>query len=71
MEVDARGTRSAGALIRSDGQSIAAGARAAREQRLPLILRLASSGADAAEGVAALDGWAGAARELKIGRAHV
>ena len=64
MEVDARGTRSAGALIRSDGQSIAAGARAAREQRLPLVLRLASSGADAAEGVAALDGWAGAAKEL-------
>ena len=64
IEVDARGTRSAGALIRADGQSIAAGARAAREQRLPLLLRLASSGADAAEGVAALDGWAGAAREL-------
>ena len=64
IEVDARGTRSAGALIRSDGQSIAAGARAAREQRLPLLIRIASSGADAAEGVAALDGWAGAAREL-------
>ena len=64
IQVDARGTRSAGALIRSDGQSIAAGARAAREQRLPLLIRIASSGADAAEGVAALDGWAGAAREL-------
>ncbi|MEM9520422.1 MAG: carboxyl transferase domain-containing protein [Actinomycetota bacterium] len=64
IEVDARGTRSAGALIRSDGQTIAAGARAAREQRLPLVIRIASSGADAAEGVAALDGWAGAAREL-------
>ena len=64
IDVDARGTRNAGALVRSDGQSIAAGARAAREQRLPLVLRIASSGADAAEGVAALDAWAGAAKEL-------
>jgi acetyl-CoA carboxylase carboxyltransferase component len=64
IEVDARGERNAGALVRSDGQSIAAGARAAREQRLPLLIRIASSGADAGEGVAALDGWAGAAKEI-------
>ena len=64
IEVDARGERNAGALVRSDGQSIAAGARAAREQRLPLLIRIASSGADAGEGVSALDGWAGAAKEI-------
>ncbi len=64
IEVDARGERNAGALVRSDGQSIAAGARAAREQRLPLLIRIASSGADAGEGGSALDGWAGAAKEI-------
>ena len=41
IEVDARGERNAGALVRSDGQSIAVGARAAREQRLPLVIRIA------------------------------
>ncbi len=64
LEIDARGTDNAGALTPSDGHSIAAGARAAREQRLPLLIRLASSGADLAEGASALDGWGQAAREL-------
>ncbi len=64
IEVDARGTEHAGALKPIDGQSIAAGARHAYDQRLPLVLRLASSGADLEEGVGALDGWGHAAREL-------
>ncbi|MGB1653781.1 MAG: acyl-CoA carboxylase subunit beta [Acidimicrobiales bacterium] len=64
VEVDARGTEQAGALVESDGQSMAAGFRAARDQRLPILLRIASSGANAAEGVAALAGWAAAAKEL-------
>ncbi len=64
IEVDARGTEHAGSLKPSDGKSIAAGARYAYEQRLPLLIRLASSGADIAEGVGALDGWGHAAREL-------
>ena len=64
VEIDARGTEQAGALVESDGQSMAAGFRAARDQRLPILLRIASSGANAAEGVAALAGWAAAAKEL-------
>lgn len=64
IEVDARGTEHAGALKPADGKSIAAGARYAFDQRLPLLIRLASSGADIEEGVGALDGWGQAAREL-------
>jgi len=64
IDVDAQGERASGALLRADGQTIAAGARAAREQRLPLVLRIASSGADVSEGVPALDGWASGAYEL-------
>ena len=64
LEIDARGAEQAGALVESDGHSMAAGFRAAREQRLPILLRIASSGANAAEGVAALAGWAAAAKEL-------
>ncbi|MDE0066408.1 MAG: methylmalonyl-CoA carboxyltransferase [Acidimicrobiaceae bacterium] len=64
VEVDAQGEDLAGALSPSDGHSIAAAARYSREQRLPLLIRLASSGADLQQGVAALDGWGGAAHEL-------
>jgi acetyl-CoA carboxylase carboxyltransferase component len=64
IDVDAQGVEKAGSLSRTDGRSIAVGARAALEQRLPLLIRLASSGADLEEGVAALDGWGTAAREL-------
>ena len=64
MEIDIRGSEQAGALTEADGHSMAAGFRAARDQRLPILLRIASSGANAAEGVAALAGWATAAREL-------
>ena len=64
VEVDAQGEDLAGALSPSDGHSIAAAARYSREQRLPLLIRLASSGANLQQGVAALDGWGGAALEL-------
>ncbi|MEZ5164949.1 MAG: carboxyl transferase domain-containing protein [Acidimicrobiales bacterium] len=62
--VDAEGDDLAGALTPSDGHTIAAAARYALDQRLPLVIRLASSGANLNEGVAALDGWGGAAREM-------
>ncbi|MEZ5244994.1 MAG: carboxyl transferase domain-containing protein [Acidimicrobiales bacterium] len=62
--VDAQGEELAGALSPSDGHTIAAAARYALEQRLPLIIRLASSGANLEMGVGALDGWGGAAREM-------
>ncbi|MDG2026089.1 MAG: carboxyl transferase domain-containing protein [Acidimicrobiales bacterium] len=62
--VDAHDGDDAGALSPSDGHTIAAAARYALDQRLPLVIRLASAGADLREGVAALDGWGGAAREM-------
>ena len=66
VEIDARGSEEnqSGALTPADGQSMAAAARLARTQRLPVLLRLASSGADLRAGVAALHGWATAAVEL-------
>jgi acetyl-CoA carboxylase carboxyltransferase component len=64
IDLDARGDERGGALLPADGHSIAIAARHALDQRLPLVIRLASSGADVMEGVAALDGWAVAAREL-------
>ncbi len=65
IDVDAQGTDDRfGALLSSDGHSMAAAARHARRQRLPIVLRLTSSGADISEGVDALNGWAAAAREL-------
>jgi acetyl-CoA carboxylase carboxyltransferase component len=62
--VDAQGEDHAGALSPSDGHTIAAAARYALDQRLPLVIELASSGANLSEGVGALDGWGGAAREM-------
>lgn len=53
-----------GALSASDSDTIAAGARMALDQRLPLVMVLASSGADVFEGIASLDGWGRAARAL-------
>ncbi len=53
-----------GALRPIDGENIGAAARLARTKRLPLILFIASSGADANDGVEALHGWGGAAKEL-------
>jgi len=64
VEIDARGDTRAGSLSPDDGLTIACGAALAYEQRLPVVLRLASSGADISEGVAALAGWGSAARNL-------
>ena len=53
-----------GALSETDGHTIAAAARVALDERLPLVAHIASSGADVTDGVAALTGWGTAAREL-------
>ena len=53
--------RRRGALARRDGETMAAAARLARQQRLPLVLQLASSGADVSDGIDALHGWGQAA----------
>jgi len=66
VEIDARADSRAGggSLSPDDGHTIACGAALAFEQRLPIVLRLASRGADISEGVAALAGWGNAARHL-------
>ena len=53
-----------GALTPEDGKTIANALEMALTKRLPAILLLASSGADANHGVAALHGWGTAARVL-------
>jgi acetyl-CoA carboxylase carboxyltransferase component len=62
--VESAGSDRRGALHPVDGQNIEAAARAAREAKVPLVLVIASSGADVHEGVAALHGWGRASREL-------
>ncbi len=56
--------RRRGALSREDGQSLARAAELARETRVPLLMELASSGADVSDGLDALDGWGTAAASL-------
>ena len=56
--------RRRGALSAADGDTIALAARAARQSGVPLVLVLASSGADVIDGVDALVGWGRAAKEL-------
>jgi acetyl-CoA carboxylase carboxyltransferase component len=53
-----------GALAAADSETIAAAAHTALDQRIPLVVVLASSGADVVEGVASLDGWGRAAQAL-------
>jgi acetyl-CoA carboxylase carboxyltransferase component len=53
-----------GALSQDDGETIAAAARLARQELTPLVVYLASSGADISEGISALVGWGRAAREM-------
>jgi acetyl-CoA carboxylase carboxyltransferase component len=53
--------RRRGALARRDGDSLNEAARLALGLRLPLVLELASSGADVSDGIDALHGWGGAA----------
>lgn len=50
-----------GALAQRDGDSLAHAAEQARRLRLPLVIELASSGADVSGGIDALHGWGGAA----------
>ena len=53
-----------GALRPADGENLAIAARTARDQRLPLVCFMASSGAAINEGVGAVHGWGTAAREF-------
>jgi acetyl-CoA carboxylase carboxyltransferase component len=53
-----------GALSLSDGQTLAEAAAMALRLRLPLVMVLATSGADVTEGVAALHGWGTAAAAI-------
>ncbi len=53
-----------GALAAADSETVARAAGMALAQRLPLVVVLASSGADIWEGVASLDGWGRAARAV-------
>ena len=57
-------TEKAGALSPRDGETIAEAARAALDERLPVVVEISSSGADIGEGLAALHGWGQAARAL-------
>ena len=52
-----------GALRPADGENLTIAARTARDQRLPLVCFMASSGAAIDEGVGAVHGWGTAARE--------
>jgi acetyl-CoA carboxylase carboxyltransferase component len=53
-----------GALTPADGDNIAAAAQTALDKRLPLVGRIASSGADILAGIGATHGWGTAARAL-------
>ena len=53
-----------GALNPIDGENIAEAARMASRKRLPLVMYVASAGANMTEGIDALHGWGRAAREL-------
>jgi acetyl-CoA carboxylase carboxyltransferase component len=56
--------RRSGALGRDDGDNLATAADLAHDSRLPLVIFLASSGADVTDGIDALHGWGRAARAL-------
>ncbi len=58
------GSERAGALTETSGLLIEAAARTALAERLPLVIELASSGADVVEGIAALHGWGRAAAAI-------
>ena len=53
-----------GALSSTASATLAEAARAAKDQRIPLVASIASSGADIIEGMAALHGWGQAARAI-------
>lgn len=62
--VESQVDRHLGALRSTDGIRIEAAASLARRMRLPLVLVIASAGADVHEGVPALHGWGLAARAV-------
>ena len=53
-----------GVLARADSETIAEAASTSLSERLPLVIVMASAGADVAEGVSSLDGWGRAARAM-------
>ena len=53
-----------GALSADDGETIRVAAASALSYRIPMVLVLASSGADVSDGVSSLHGWGQAARAL-------
>ena len=64
MLISADSPHRRGALAPADSETIVAGLQTALAKRLPVVLMLSSSGADAHYGVAALHGWGEAARVL-------
>lgn len=64
MWIDVDSSHHRGALSAAASEVIAHAAKTARDQRLPLVLSMGSSGADIIEGVAALHGWGRAARAI-------
>jgi len=64
MLISADSPHRRGALSPADSETIVAGLQTALAKRLPVVLMLSSSGADAHHGVAALHGWGEAARVL-------
>ncbi|MBO0730345.1 MAG: methylmalonyl-CoA carboxyltransferase, partial [Acidimicrobiaceae bacterium] len=53
-----------GAMTGADGETLAAAARLALAERLPLVVTISSSGVDLLDGVSGLHGWGEAARAL-------
>jgi acetyl-CoA carboxylase carboxyltransferase component len=64
MWIDVNSSHHRGALSAAASEVIADAASTARNQGLPLIMSMGSSGADIVEGVAALHGWGRAARAI-------
>lgn len=64
MWIDVDSSHHRGALSAAASEVIAYAAKTARDQGLPLVMSLGSSGADIVEGVAALHGWGRAARAI-------
>ncbi len=64
MLVSVRGGENRGALTTHDAAVLERAFRSAREERLPIVGLLSTSGVDVAEGVEAVVGWGRAASEL-------
>jgi acetyl-CoA carboxylase carboxyltransferase component len=66
MVVRSVSTLRRGALSIEDGETIRVAAASAFAFRIPLVMVLASSGADVSDGVASLHGWGGAAKAVTM-----